>query len=445
MADPYELLIKNGTVASPGGLIAADIAVRGGRIAAIGALGDASAAEVFDATGLHVLPGVIDTQVHFREPGSEHKEDLESGTRGAALGGVTAVFEMPNTNPTTTTTDALADKFQRCEGRAWVDHAFFVGAAVDNIDQLAALESLPGVPGVKIFVGSSTGSLLVDREADIAAVLANGHKRFAVHSEDEARLRARKPIAEEAGRPHMHPEWRDVEAAVISTQRILRLARAAGRPAHVLHITTAEEMEILADHKDIATVEVTPQHLTFSAPDCYDRLGTYVQMNPPIRGAAHTAALWRAVNEGLVDCIGSDHSPHTAEEKAQAYPASPSGMPGVQTLLPVMLTHAAQGRLTLERVIDLTSAGPQRVWGIARKGRIARGYDADFAIVDLKAEREVTLDWLATKAGWSAFEGMRCTGWPVATVLRGAVVMRDGQMANQATGRPVEFIERAAN
>src|SRR5215475_5584344 len=396
MADTYDLIVRGGTVATPNGIAPADIAIRDGRVAVVGAV-DGDAAEEIDARGLHVLPGVIDTQVHFREPGLEHKEDLATGTAAAALGGVTAVFEMPNTKPSTLTAEDLADKRRRAEGRVWCDIAFFVGAAAENADQLGELERLPGCAGVKMFMGSSTGNLLVADEDTIRRVLANGRRRMAVHSEDEVRLRERHALVKDGADVAQHPVWRDVETAVQSTERLLRLARTAGRRVHVLHVTTAEEIPILAANKDIATVETTPQHLTLTAPDCYQRLGTFAQMNPPIREAGHREALWRAVEQGVVDCIGSDHAPHTREEKAKPYPQSPSGMPGVQTLLPMMLDHMNAGRLTLNRLVDLTSAGPARIFGIAGKGRIALGYDADLAIVDLAAKREITNDWIRTK------------------------------------------------
>ncbi|HLY07480.1 MAG TPA: dihydroorotase [Rhizomicrobium sp.] len=435
----FDLLIRGGIVATPNGIGEADIAVRGGRIAAIGSLSDA-AVEVFDARGLHVFPGVIDTQVHFREPGNEHKEDLESGSRAAVLGGVTAVFEMPNTNPPTTTRFALEDKLARANGRMHCDYAFYVGATPQNVGALGALEQAPGVAGVKAFLGSSTGTLLLDREEDILAALMAGRRRMAVHSEDEARLRERHHLAEKA-KPATHPVWRDAETARVSTERVLRLAREAGRRLHVLHVTSADELPLLAEARAFATVETTPQHLTLSAPECYERLGTYAQMNPPIRDETHRRALWRAVREGLVDVIGSDHAPHTREEKEKAYPESPAGMPGVQTLVTILLDHVNSGHLSLEQFVDLTSAGAQRIFGIAGKGRIARGYDADFTIVDLKARRKIENGWIASKCGWTPFDGVTTSGWPVATIIRGQIVMRDGALVTAGGGEPVRFVE----
>ncbi|MBM3512924.1 MAG: dihydroorotase [Alphaproteobacteria bacterium] len=441
MTQTYDLIVKGGQVFTPGGLVACDVGIRAWRFAALGDLRTASAGSVFDAKGLTVLPGVIDEQVHFREPGPTHKEDLESGTRGAALGGVTAVFEMPNTDPPTTTAEAMADKVRRATGRSWTDFAFYVGASPENAGQLAALERVPACAGIKMFMGSSTGSLLVRDDENIARVLASGTRRVTVHSEDDMRLVERNPMVKDGADVSMHPEWRDVETAVRSTQRLLTLARKAGRRVHVLHVSTAEEMELLAQHRDIATVEVLPQHLTLAAPECYQRLGTLAQMNPPIRDARHRDALWRAINDGVVDCMGSDHAPHTLEEKSRPYPRSPSGLTGVQTLVPLMLDHVAQGRLSLQRFVELTSAGVQRVFGVAGKGRIALGYDADLTVADLKAKRTIENKWIASKTGWTAFHGMQVTGWPKATIIRGNIVMRDDELVAKQIGQAVRFQE----
>jgi dihydroorotase len=441
MTDTFDLIIDGGVCLTPAGRAETAIGVRGGKIVAIGDLGRATAAERIDARGLHVLPGCIDTQVHFREPGLEHKEDLATGTAAAAAGGIVAVCEMPNTKPSTLTAADLADKVRRAAGRAWVDHAFFIGAASENADQLGALERLPGCSGVKIFMGSSTGSLLVADDATLERVLRSGTRRAAVHAEDEERLIERRKLVEPTAHPRMHPEWRDAETALRATRRLMALARKTGRRVHVLHVTTAEEMELLRDYRDVATVEVPPQHLTLAAPECYERLGTLAQMNPPIRDERHRAALWRAVADGTVDVLGSDHAPHTLEEKSKPYPNTPSGLPGVQTMLPIMLDHVNAGRLTLERLVDLLCAGPQRIYNIAGKGRIAAGYDADFTIVDLKAQREIRNSWIKSRCGFTPFDGMRVTGWPMMTVLRGAVVMREDELVGAPQGAPLRFTE----
>jgi len=443
MAETFDLIVKGGEVVNHAGRGLADVGVRAGKIAAIGDLSQASAGETVEAAGLTVLPGVIDTQVHFREPGLEWKEDLETGARGAVLGGVVAVFEMPNTQPTTTDPDALADKLARAKGRMHCDHAFYVGGTHENAKHLGELERLPGCCGVKVFMGASTGTLLVADDEGVADVLRHINRRGTFHSEDEYRLAERRPLARE-GDWTSHAEVRDAESAMRSTRRLVNLARRLGKRIHVLHVSTAEEMVYLADHKDVASVEVLPQHLTLTAPEAYERLKGLAQMNPPIRDAHHQAGLWRGIAQGVADVLGSDHAPHTLEEKARPYPASPSGMPGVQTLLPVMLTHVANGKLSLERLVDLTSAGPQRVFGIAGKGRLAEGWDADLTLVDLKAKRTFRHADMATRSGWTPFDGMDATGWPIATIIRGRVVMRDDEVILEGKGKPVRFQETLA-
>ena len=440
MSESYDLLIKGATVVNHDGVGARDIAVRGGRIAGIGNLSNAKAAEILNAKGLHVLPGVIDSQVHFREPGLEHKEDLETGSRAAVAGGVTCVFEMPNTKPLTTTAATLADKVQRARHRMFCDFAFYVGGTRENIADIPILEKLESSAGIKVFMGSSTGDLLVDDEASLDKIIATISRRAAFHAEDEARLKARMNLRR-AGDPSSHPEWRDEEAALIATKLLVGLAEKHGKRVHVLHISTAAEMAFLAAHKDYASVEVTPHHLTLEAPDCYQRLGTYVQMNPPVRDARHRAAIWDALQKGVVDVLGSDHAPHTREEKDHAYPDSHSGMTGVQTLVPIMLDHVNAGKLSLERFVDLTSHGPQRLFNIRGKGRIAVGYDADFTIVDLKRQETITNTWIESRVGWSPYDGVKVTGWPVGTYVRGRRVMWQGEILGTAKGEPVKFLE----
>nr|WP_316629776.1 dihydroorotase [uncultured Brevundimonas sp.] len=441
MTQTYDLIVRGGEVANHAGRGMADVGVIDGKIAFIGDLSQASAGETFDATGLTVLPGVIDTQVHFREPGLEWKEDLETGSRAAALGGVVAVFEMPNTNPNTTDPDTMADKLARAKDRMWTDHAFYIGGTHENADYLSDLERLPGCCGVKVFMGASTGDLLIADDEGVRKVLSNVRRRATFHSEDEYRLVERRGLAR-TGDWTSHPEVRDAESAIRSTRRLVGLAKETGARIHVLHVTTRDEMEFLRFHKDVATVEITPQHLTLVGPEAYERLGSYAQMNPPIRSQEHVDALWLwGMQQGVADVLGSDHAPHTKEEKAKPYPASPSGMPGVQTLVPLMLTHVANGRLSLERFIDLTSAGAQRVFGTANKGRMAVSYDADLTIVDLKAKKTITHDQQATRCGWTPFDGVEATGWPMATIVRGRVVMQDGELIGSAHGRPVRFME----
>jgi dihydroorotase len=438
MADSFDLIVKGATVVNHDGAGVRDIGIRAGRIAGLGALSGASAAETIEARGLTVLPGVIDTQVHFREPGLEHKEDLETGSRAAVMGGVTAVFEMPNTKPLTTTPQTLADKVGRARGRMFCDFAFFAGGSRENIEEIPALERLEAAVGIKVFMGASTGDLLVEDEPSLDRIVGRITRRASFHAEDEARLKARAHLRRK-GDPSSHPVWRDEEAALIATQRLVRLAEKHRKRVHVLHVSTAEEMAFFAEHKDWASVEVTPNHLTLVAPECYERLGTYAQMNPPVRDERHRSAIWAALASGVVDVLGSDHAPHTRAEKDHPYPDSHSGMTGVQTLVPIMLDHVNAGRLTLERFVDLTSAGPQRLFGIRGKGRLAVGYDADLTVVDLERRETITNRWIQSRCGWTPFDGVTVRGWPVGTFVRGRRVMWDGAILGPAQGEPVRF------
>lgn len=443
MAQTCDLLLKGGIVVNHDGEGPRDVAVTGSRIVAIGDLRGWSAARTVDCKGLHILPGVVDTQVHFREPGLTHKEDLESGSRSAVMGGVTGVFEMPNTNPLTVDAATFEDKIKRAHHRMHCDFAFYIGGTRENVVDLPELERARGCAGVKVFIGSSTGTLLVEDDQGLRNILKVIRRRAAFHAEDEYRLKERMNLRV-PGDPSSHPVWRDAEAAMIATKRLVTIAREFGKRIHVLHISTAQEMTYLADHKDVASVECTPHHLTLVAPDAYKRLGAYAQMNPPVRDAAHRDGIWWGLTQGVVDVLGSDHAPHTREEKEHEYPATHSGMTGVQTLVPIMLDHVNAGRLTLQRFVDLTSAGPQRLFGISRKGRIAVGYDADFTVVDLKRSETITNEWVASRAGWTPYDGVKVTGWPVGTFLRGHQVMWQGELTSPAQGEAMQFVETLA-
>lgn len=440
MAIPtFDRVLRGGTVVNQDGEGLRDIGISAGRIAHIGTIAPEAAGEVIDCTGLHILPGVIDSQVHFREPGPTHKEDLESGSRAAVLGGVTAVFEMPNTDPLTTSESALAGKVSRAHHRMHGDFAFWVGGTRENATEVAELERLPGAAGIKVFMGSSTGSLLVEDDDGVREILKRTRRRAAFHSEDEFRLRDRMD-KRVPGDPSSHPVWRDEIAALMCTQRLVSIAEDVGARIHVLHISTAEEIDYLALHKGVATAEATPHHLTMSSDD-YARLGTLLQMNPPVRDAHHRDGIWHGIAQGVIDVLGSDHAPHTLEEKLKEYPASPSGMTGVQTLVPIMLDHVAHGRLSLQRFVDLTSAGPQRIFGIAGKGRIACGYDADFTVVDLKRRETITNAWIGSKSQWTPYDGKTVTGWPVGTIVRGRRVMWEGEIVEAGQGEALRFGE----
>ena len=436
MAEHYDLLIRGGVCVLPWGEVRTDVGVKDGRIAAIGAGG--SADEVVEAAGLHVLPGLIDPHVHFRDPGDPAIEGIPTGSKGAVLGGITAVFDMPNTSPNVVDAARVAWKQGYIEGASWCDMGFYVGAAKSNIAELAELELARGVCGVKVFAGSSTGDLLVEDDASLEAVMRSGRRRISYHSEDEYRLRERRAMFPD-GPFSNHAEWRDVECAFLGTRRLMALARKTGRPAHILHVSTAEELDYLPAFRDVATVELLVNHLTQWAPDVYDQLGGYGVMNPPIRDKRHYEAAWAAVANGTADTIGSDHAPHPRAAKERPWPATAAGLTGVQTLAPIMLDHVNAGRLSLGRLVDLMSAGPARVYGAVGKGRLAMGYDADFTLVDMGARRVIEDQWIVSPCGWTPFAGKAITGWPMATIVRGHVVMRDDEVLGTPLGRLVNF------
>ena len=435
----FDLLIRRGTCMLPWGEENTNVAISDGRIAALGVPDSSEAAKVIDATGLHVLPGLIDPHVHLRDPGDPAVETIPSGTRGAVLGGIATVFDMPNTTPAITDAARLAWKQEYAAGHAWCDMGLYVGATKANIGTLGTLEAADGVCAIKVFAGSSTGDLLVEDDASLERVMRDGRRRIAYHSEDEYRLRDRKPLFSSGDPYACHAEWRDVECAFLGTRRLMALARRTGRPAHILHVSTAEEFDYLRDYRDLATCEVLVNHLTQYGPDCYEQLGGYAVMNPPLRDRRHWEAAWRAVRDGMVDTIGSDHAPHPRAAKERPWPEVAAGLTGVQTLLPIMLDHVNAGRLSLGRMVDLLAAGPARVYGLLNKGRLAAGYDADVTLVDLAARRVIENAWIASPCGWTPFAGMAVTGWPVATIVRGHAVMRDDEVLGTPLGRLARF------
>ena len=439
MQPHYDLLIRHGTCVLPWGLEATDVGVRNGRIAALGVPAEATADTTLDAKGLHVLPGLIDPHVHLRDPGDKTVETIPTGTRGAVLGGLAAVFDMPNTAPSIVDAEKLAWKQEYVEQVAWCDMGLYVGGTKTNIPELASLELGKGVCGIKIFAGSSTGDLMVEDDEHLERVMRSGRRRIAYHSEDEYRLQDRKHLFKSGDPYACHMAWRDEETAFLGTRRLMALARLTGRQAHILHVSTAEELDYLKDFRDIATCEVLVNHLTQVAPDCYERLRGFGVMNPPIRGARHQEASWRAINDGTVDTVGSDHAPHPRAKKLLPWPDCPAGLTGVQTIVPVMLNHVNAGRLSLTRLVDLMCAGPARVYGALGKGRLAAGYDADFTLVDMKRQRKIEDSWIVSPCGWTPFAGMDITGWPVATIVRGQAVMREDEVLGAPRGKLVRF------
>ncbi|MDC0477210.1 dihydroorotase [Pelagibacteraceae bacterium] len=437
MSDNFSLIIKSGSCYIDGKLTQTDIGLSGNKIKKIGKI-ELNSSKVYDATDKVVLPGIIDTQTHFREPGSTDVEDLESGSRAAVLGGVTSLFEMPNTNPPTSNLVEFDKKLQLAKNRMHSNYAFYFGATPDNIEQLSKLKDVEGCCGVKLFAGSSTGKLLVDKEADIEKVISNSDRVVSIHSEDEEILNLRKKFIKE-GDVHSHPEWRNAECAISSTRRVVKIAERYNKKIHVLHVTTKEEVDFLAMHKKNVTFEITPQHLTLYAPDCYDKLGTYAQMNPPLRTKEHYDRLWLAIKNNIVDVLGSDHAPHSKENKNKNYPNTPSGMPGVQTIFPVMLDHVNNGKLTLQQLINFMCENPCKIFGIKNKGYLKEGYDADLTIADMNKEVTIKDEMIASKCGWTPFNNHKVKGFPVGTIVNGNLVVSDGKVIAESKGIPLKF------
>jgi len=431
------LLIRNARIAnSDGSLADGDVYCVDHRIEKVAASIDKNATSEIDANGLTLLPGAIDPQVHFREPGNEHKEDLGTGSRAAVRGGVTSFLEMPNTSPSTTNQAALDEKLARAATKCVANYGFFIGATPNNLEDL---NTVSPACGIKIFMGSSTGSLLVNEEKDLDRIFGNGNRLIAVHAENEARINARK--AEFAGRtdPAAHSEIRDNECARLATELALKLSKKYQRRLHILHLSTREEVAMLrADKPDWVTAEVIPNHLLLNIAD-YEKQGAFVQMNPPIRQAEDNEALWSGLHDNIIDIIATDHAPHTFEEKKLPYPNTPSGMPGVETSLPLLLTEMKAGRCTLAEVLKWMCYGPAQCYRIPNKGKILEGWDADLALVDLETSRPVLNEEVFTKSGWSAYAGRELTGWPQYTVVGGQVVFSKGKIIEGVLGRPLSY------
>ena len=431
-------LIRDAAVVLPGETARTSVLIDGGRIAAVGAAVHARADEVVDARGLHLMPGVIDDQVHFRDPGLTHKEDLRTGSRACAAGGVTSFLEMPNTDPQTVTVGALAAKLALAARRAVVNYGFYIGATTDN---LAELQRAGRTPGIKIFMGSSTGDMLVDDQERLEEIFAETTLPITAHCEDEATVRANRARLKPPLTVRDHSRIRDRRAAATATLRAIDLARRHGRRFHVLHVSTAEEVEILARQTGLITAEACPHHLFLDVSD-YSRLGTLAQMNPALKTADDRAALWRGLEEGAIQIVATDHAPHTLEEKAAGYPDSPSGVPAVEVSLPLMLNEVNRGRCTLQDLAAWMCDRPARIWDIVGKGRIEEGFDADLVLVDMAAERAVRNAEQWTKCGWSPWDGTVLKGWPVRTWVGGRTVFAGGRVEGEAAGREIVFDHR---
>ncbi|MBD3881551.1 dihydroorotase [Phormidium tenue FACHB-886] len=436
---PQNLLIRNARILLPSGeFLRGDVEICDRLIAQVAPTipnSSASTREI-DAAGLTLLPGAIDPQVHFREPGLEYKEDLFTASCACARGGITSFLEMPNTKPLTTTQAALDDKLSRAAAKCLVNYGFFMGATAENHPDLRLAHP---TPGIKIFMGSMHGALLVDQAAALEQIFAEGDRLIAVHAEDQDRIRQRREQFAGITDPAIHSQIQDNQAALLATQQALHLSKKYQRRLHILHMSTAEEAELLRQDKPAwVTAEVTPQHLLLNT-SAYETIGTLAQMNPPLRSPHDNEVLWQALLDGVIDFIATDHAPHTLEEKAKGYPNTPSGMPGVETSLPLMLTQAMQGRCSVAQVAHWMSTAVAQAYRIPNKGAIAPGYDADLVLVDLETYRPVARAELQTKCGWSPFEGWNLTGYPVVTIVGGQVVYDHGKLNTEVRGRALEF------
>ncbi len=428
-------LIRHATVVFPDEIVRANVLVEGERIIAVDAAEHSRADEVIDVAGLHLLPGVIDDQVHFREPGFTHKEDLASGSRACAKGGVTTYLEMPNTSPATISQTRLDEKLALAATKSLVNFGFYLGATPHNLAELVAARR---TPGIKIFIGSNTGDLLVDDQHALERIFAETSVPICAHCEDETTIRRNQVALAGTTNVADHSRIRDHAAAIVATRRALDLAFRHRHRFHVLHVSTGDETELLDDPRGLITAEVCPHHLLFSIDD-YARLGTLVQMNPSVKTAIDCARLWEAFNAGRIQVIATDHAPHTLEEKAKPYPSSPSGLPAVENSLALMLNQAQRGRTTLRRVVDAMCDAPARVWDIVNKGRITTGYDADLVLVDLAKEATIRREDQVTKSGWSPWEGTKLVGWPVRTWVLGKTVWHEGKFDESVRGRAAEY------
>ncbi|MBE9059014.1 dihydroorotase [Sphaerospermopsis sp. LEGE 08334] len=439
MSSAKSLLIRQARVILPNGeFMIGDVLTQSGKIVEVASeISNATPTQEIDAQGLTLLPGVIDPQVHFREPGLEYKEDLFTASCACARGGVTSFLEMPNTRPLTTSQSALDDKLERAANKCLVNYGFFIGATGDNLTELVSAQP---TPGIKIFMGSMHGQLLVDQETVLEQIFAHGSRLIAVHAEDQARINQRRQEFAGIHDPAIHSQIQDNQAALNATQLALKLSKKYQRRLHILHMSTAEEAELLREDKPSwVTAEVTPQHLLLNT-SAYQTIGTFAQMNPPLRSPHDNEVLWQALRDGVIDFIATDHAPHTLEEKGQTYPNTPSGMPGVETSLPLMLTSAMAGKCTVAQVVNWMSKAVATAYGIPNKGEITPGYDADLVLVDLNTYKPVKREEVLSKCGWNSFEGWNLTGWPVTTIVGGEIVYDQGKVNTEIRGQALTFL-----
>jgi len=434
------LLIKNGVLVSSQGRVQADVFVQGGKIVKVASGLKDSADRVIDATGLFVIPGALDPHVHFRDPGHTHKEDLHTGSMGCAAGGITGFFDMPNNDPSITTPELMAEKKKTAASKCVVNYNFFIGATPSNI---AAMNATKNICGIKVFMGCSTGGLLVDKEEDLERIFSEIRHVIAVHAEDNTILHANeKKFSAQEIQFEDHPKIRDENAAITATRRAVLLALKYKKRLHIMHVTTAEEVEFLREYRDnpLISAEVCPQHLFLTAPDIYRKLKGFAKMNPPIREPRHAAALWEGLKDGTLKWIATDHAPHTKDEKSKPYGDCPSGMPGVETSMALMLNQVNLGRCTLEQVVLWMCENPVKYYSVVNKGRIAQDYDADITLVDLSKKKIVNGSEMQTRVKWSPYEGMPLQGWPVMTIVGGQVVFENGKVNESVRGTEIQIM-----
>lgn len=428
-------LIKNATVMLPDGPTETSVLIEGSQIAAIGGSTRVKVDETVYATGMHLLPGVIDDQVHFREPGMTHKEDLETGSRACAKGGVTTYLEMPNTDPPTITKEAVEAKLSLAAGKSLVNYGFFIGATADNISEM---NRVTRTPGIKIFMGSSTGDLLIDKPDVLERIFAETRLPISAHCEDEDTIKANAERIGKTTNVTQHSVIRDEQAAMEATRRATNLALQYDHRLHVLHLSTAAEAALLSEYQKLITAEVCPHHLLLNVED-YMRLGTLAQVNPSLKTADDNERLWQGLCDGHVQVIASDHAPHTWQEKCKKYPDSPSGIPSVENTLALMLDQVNRERCTLQQVVQWMCAAPARVWDMVDKGRIEVGYDADLVLVDMNKTARIQNTGQESKCKWSPWHGVELKGWPVRTWVVGHELYRDGEIDESRRGAEVIF------
>ena len=413
-------LIRDAQVVLPGEIQQTNVLVEQGKVIDVSASRNASADEIVEAKGLYLLPGAVDDQVHFREPGLTHKEDLWHASHACAKGGVTSFLEMPNTNPTTTSVERLHEKLAMGAKSSLVNYGFYMGATTDNLAELKAAQR---TPGIKIFIGSSTGNLLVDEQDALEAIFAETTLPITAHCEDETTVRENAARYKNSTDVADHSRIRDHRAAYIATQRAIDLAKRHHHRFHVLHVSTGDEVELFRDHQGLITAEVCPHHLFFSVED-YETLGSRIKVNPSIKNQDDNRRLWEALLAGEIQVVATDHAPHTLDEKAKPFPECPSGMPAVENVLALFLNEAHHGRVSLPQIAHWMADAPARVWDIVGKGRIAEGYDADLVLVDMELRETIQDAEQQTKCRWSPWNDVTLTGWPVRTWVNGTTVFQ---------------------